>query len=312
MQVHRGLSSIQRLPPSVVTSGTFDGLHFGHKKIIQRLKEVGEASDLETVVITFWPHPRFVLGKDADSLKLLSTLDEKIRLFSQLGIDHLIIIEFNKQFSSLTSSEFIQNILKEKVNTKKLVIGYDHRFGRNREGGFDYLMEHQKELGFSVEEIPKQELEEVGVSSTKIRNALQEGDVEMANKYLGRNYRLTGLVVKGNQLGRTINFPTANIQVDASYKLVPNTGIYAVRVEIKDKIFNGMMNIGYRPTVSEEKIKSLEVNIFNFNKDIYNETLTIHFVKLLRQEQKFSDVNALKKQLEIDKSHAEKVLPSVS
>lgn len=311
MQVHRGLSSIEQLPPSVVTSGTFDGLHFGHKKIIQRLKEVANTHNLESVVITFWPHPRFVLGKDPESLRLLSTLEEKIRLFNELGIDHLLIIEFNKQFSSLTSSQFIQEILKEKVNTHKLVIGFDHRFGRNREGGFDYLMEHQKELGFSVEEIPRQELEEVGVSSTKIRNALQEGDIETANKYLERNYCITGKVVRGNQIGRTIGFPTANIEVAATYKLVPCSGIYAVRVEHNSQLYRGMMNIGVRPTVSEKKQQSLEVNIFDFNADIYDQSLTIHFIKLLRQEQKFSDVSALQKQLEIDKQDATRTLKNV-
>jgi len=310
MQVHHGLSSIQQLPPSVVTSGTFDGLHFGHKKIIQRLKEVAKSHRLESVVITFWPHPRFVLGKNTESLKLLSTLDEKIKLFEQLGIDHFLIIEFNKRFSSLTSSEFIQDILKEKVNTQKLVIGYDHRFGRNREGGFDYLMEHQKELGFSVEEIPRQELEEVGVSSTKIRNALLDGNVGAAKKYLGRSYSIAGKVVKGKQLGRTIGFPTANIQVEADYKLIPASGIYAIKIEIEGDFFHGMMNIGFRPTVSDENQQTLEANIFDFESDIYGKKIVIHFVEHLRNEQKFLDVSGLKAQLEKDKNHAKQIFNS--
>ncbi len=308
MLVHRGLSSFDTLPPSVVTSGTFDGLHFGHQKILQRLKEVGKLHGLASVVITFWPHPRFVLQKGADDLQLLSTLEEKITQFEQFGIDHLLVIEFNKQFSSLTSSEFIQKILIDKVQTQKLVIGYDHRFGKNREGGFDYLKEHQAELGFSVEEIPKQELEEVAVSSTKIRNALQTGDVTNAQKYLGRFYSLQGTVVKGNQLGRTINFPTANLQIEESYKLIPAVGIYAVRIAYEGTWFDGMMNIGFRPTVSKAQAKSLEVHLFGFEGDLYGKLLTVEFVEYLRDEQKFENLPSLQEQLQKDQEHAKQIL----
>ncbi len=219
----------------------------------------------------------------------------------------LVVITFDAEFSRLTSSEFIQQILIEKINTRKLVIGYDHRFGRNREGGFDYLMAHQAELGFAVEEIPKQTLEEVAVSSTKIRQALQEGGVRTATKYLGRPYSLRGTVQPGNQLGRTIGFPTANLQLTDAYKLVPAQGTYAVSVHCEGRDYEGMMNIGLRPTVSDAKALSLEVHLFDVQLDLYGKELTVLFVARLREEQKFADLETLKMQLQKDRLHAKAI-----
>ena len=228
MKVYRGLENFKPLQHAVVTSGTFDGLHFGHLKILNRVREIANRNNGESVLITFWPHPRLVLFPEQTDLKLLTTLDEKIKLLEQFGIDHLLVIKFDKAFSRLTSQEFIQNIIIDKINTKSLVIGYDHRFGRNREGSFEYLQANQAAFGFEVEEIPKREIEEVAVSSTKIRKALFNGKVEVANEYLTHPFELTGTVVKGKQLGRKIGYPTANIEVEESYKLVPKNGIYAV------------------------------------------------------------------------------------
>jgi riboflavin kinase/FMN adenylyltransferase len=239
MIVHRGLDDISPLSNAVVTSGTFDGVHRGHQTILARLTEVAQTSEGESVLITYWPHPRTVVSNDSQDLKLLTTLDEKIELIEQAGVNHLVVIPFTRSFSELTSEQYIRQILIDKIGTKKLVIGYDHRFGRDREGGFDYIQAHQNEYGFEVEEIPRQDVEAVGVSSSKIRTALQEGNIHTANLFLGRQYNLTGTIVKGQQLGRTIGFPTANLQVDDPIKLVPANGVYAVDVVQAGQVYPG-------------------------------------------------------------------------
>ncbi len=292
---------------AVVTSGTFDGVHIGHQKILERVKEIAQEKKGESVVVTFWPHPRFVLHPADNSLKLLSTFNEKISLLEQMGIDHLVKISFTKQFSQLSSDAFIRQILVNRIHTKYLVIGYDHRFGHNREGSFDYLVEHASEYGFSVEEIPRQDVDHVVVSSTKIRNALEQGDAHTASEYLGRFYSVTGEVTHGNQLGRNIGFPTANLHIPEFYKLIPADGAYAVLVEIDKKIYKGMMNIGYRPTVSG-KGRTLEVNIFDLNKDLYGAFVTVFFVALIRKEKKFAGVEQLQQQLEKDRQAAIQIL----
>lgn len=304
MQVHYGIDSFKNDSNAVVTSGTFDGVHYGHQKIINRLIEIAKNSGGESVVITFWPHPRLVLNHDK-SIKLLSTLEEKITLLDSFGIEHLLVIPFNQEFSKLSSEDFIQRILINAVGTKKLVIGYDHRFGKNREGGFEYLQENASRLGFVVEEIPKQEIEEIAVSSTKIRKALQEGRVETASHYLDRPYELTGKVIKGNQIGRTIGFPTANIQINDANKLIPKEGIYAVKIRVGGKILKGMLNIGKRPTVDEKGIKVIEANIFDFEEYIYDEEIAVLFYKFLRNEQKFSSLEDLKTQLKKDRKNTQ-------
>ncbi|UZR94658.1 bifunctional riboflavin kinase/FAD synthetase [Chondrinema litorale] len=303
MEVHYGVETFKNKAKSIVTSGTFDGLHFGHQKILTRLIELAKTEQGESVVLTFWPHPRLVLKKDY-TIKLLSTLEEKIKLFHKFDIDHLVIIPFNKSFSKLSSLEFIQQILMDAVGTKKLVIGYDHRFGKNREGGFEYLQANATKFGFEVEEISKQEIDEIAVSSTKIRNALNNGEIGTANHYLGRKYELTGKVVHGKKLGRTIGFPTANIEVPSENKLIPKDGIYAVDVIVDNIVYQGMLNIGFNPTVDDSGSRFIEVNIFEFDSDIYGEEITILFCKYLREEEKFDSVETLKQQLKKDQIDA--------
>lgn len=307
MIVHHGTDNLTPLPQAVVTSGTFDGVHQGHQKILTRLTELARNSGGESVVLTFWPHPRTVVSNDSQNLRLLSTLDEKIELLREAGVDHLVVIPFTRSFSQLTSEEFIQRILIQKIGTQKLVIGYDHRFGRDREGGFDYIRQHQAEYGFEVEEIPRQDIEDVGVSSSKIRTALAEGKIRTANRFLGRAYNVTGTVVKGRQLGRTIGFPTANLQVDDPVKLIPANGVYAVEVLHRGKTLGGMTNIGFRPTVAGEN-QTIETYIFDFDADIYGEHLTLRFREYIRPEQKFSGLPALIEQLKQDEEKARAIL----
>jgi riboflavin kinase / FMN adenylyltransferase len=307
MIVHHGTDNLTPLPQAVVTSGTFDGVHQGHQKILTRLTELARNSGGESVVLTFWPHPRTVVSNDSQNLRLLSTLDEKIELLREAGVDHLVVIPFTRSFSQLTSEEFIQRILIQKIGTQKLVIGYDHRFGRDREGGFDYIRQHQAEYGFEVEEIPRQDIEDVGVSSSKIRTALAEGKIRTANRFLGRAYNVTGTVVKGRQLGRTIGFPTANLQMDDPVKLIPANGVYAVEVLHRGQTLGGMTNIGFRPTVSGEN-QTIETYIFDFDADIYGEHLTLRFREYIRPEQKFSGIPALVEQLKQDEERARAIL----
>lgn len=310
MIVHYGIDSMTPLPYAVVTSGTFDGVHLGHQKILQRLNEVARSHPGgQSVVMTYWPHPRTVVSNDSQNLRLLSTLDEKIGLLEQAGVDHLVVIPFTRSFSQLTSEEFIQQILVNALGTKKLVIGYDHRFGRDREGGFDYIQAHQAEYGFEVEEIPRQDLEAVAISSSKIRAALSEGNVTAATRFLGREYSLTGTIVKGRQLGRTIGFPTANMQVDDAVKLIPANGVYAVDVEQGGQAYSGMLNIGFRPTVAGDH-QTIETYLFDFDRDIYGEHMTLRFRAFLRPEQKFNGLPALMEQLHLDEQQARAVLGS--
>jgi riboflavin kinase / FMN adenylyltransferase len=309
MKIYHGLDDFIKLDYAVVTSGTFDGVHIGHQKILNRLKEIAQTYSGETVVITFWPHPRLVLHPEETSLKLLNTFEEKAELLKDHGINHLVRIPFTKEFSQLSSEEFISKILVETIGTKKLVIGYDHHFGKNREGSFDQLKENAPKYGFEVEEIPRQDVDHIGVSSSIIRRALEEGDIETATPLLGKPYSLTGRVVPGDKLGRILGFPTANIEIDTRYKLIPSDGIYAVTVRYEHDAFNGMMYIGNRPTINGSK-RNIEVNIFDFNTDIYGESITIYFHKLLRQDSKFHDLEELKRQLFQDKETALKYLQS--
>jgi riboflavin kinase / FMN adenylyltransferase len=296
MKVHYGIENIEQLKYAVVTSGTYDGVHLGHQKILKRLTEIAQSSGGESVVLTFWPHPRMVVSSDSQDLKLLSTLDEKIELLAQNGVNHLVVIPFTREFSELSSEEFIQQILVKKIGTKKLIIGYDHRFGRNREGSFDYLKENAYRYGFEIEEITKQEIDHLTVSSTKIRQSLLNGQTHIANELLGRPYHFAGLVAKGRQLGRTIGFPTANVQVSESFKLIPANGVYAVRILVRGQSHFGIMNIGNRPTV-EGIGRTQEVFIFDFDADIYGEKLTAELLHFIRPEQRFEGLEALKTQI---------------
>ncbi|RYU96166.1 bifunctional riboflavin kinase/FAD synthetase [Emticicia agri] len=307
MKVYYNLTDFKPLNNAIVTSGTFDGVHLGHQKILQILRETAEASMGESVVLTFWPHPRMVVSQDSQSLKLLSTVDEKIELLENQGVNHLLIVPFTREFSELSSEEYVQKILIDTIGTKKLVIGYDHRFGRNREGSFQYLENNSTRFGIEIEEISRQEIENLVISSTKIRQSLVEGNVKSANDLLGRHYSFSGIVVKGRQLGRTIGFPTANVQVSESYKLIPANGVYAVRTWVRGQWLQGIMNIGNRPTVDGIG-RTQEVHILNFNDEIYGEHLTVDLVDYIRPEQKFKGIEELKNQILKDKERALEIL----
>lgn len=290
-----------------MTTGTFDGVHIGHRKIIDRLNEIANKIDGESVLLTFYPHPRMVLFPDDHGLELITSMNEKILLLEDAGIDNLIIHPFTKDFSRTTSLDFIRDILVEKIGTEVLVIGYDHHFGRNREGSFEHLRESGPLYGFDVEEISVQDVDDVAVSSTKIRKALAEGDVSLASKYLAHPFQLNGKVIHGDELGRQIGFPTANIELGDESKILPNNGVYAVHVLVNGKKFGGMLNIGLRPTVNGE-MKRVEVNIFDFDEDVYGEQITIHLIDRIRDEKKFDGLEQLKERLSVDKNLAQRVL----
>ena len=307
MKIYSSIEEFEGASVPVVTTGTFDGVHTGHRQIIGRLKETAARSGGETVLLTFFPHPRMVLFPERKQV-LLNTQEEKTMLLAQAGIDHLIVHPFTREFSMLSSVEFIQDILVKKIGTKKLVIGHDHHFGRNREGSFEHLRQYGPVYGFEVEEIPAHEVEHVNVSSTRIREALSGGDVSTANRYLGYKYPLGGTVVKGEQIGRTLGYPTANIRVDDPFKLTPAEGIYTVSVRHEGKIYGGMLSIGVRPTIAEGLARTIEVNIFNFDKDIYGEHLSVQFIRRLRSELKFEGLEPLKAQMARDKVDSLNVL----
>jgi riboflavin kinase/FMN adenylyltransferase len=293
---------LNAISAKVTTIGTFDGIHIGHQKILKQVVRLAKKQGYEPVVLTLFPHPRMVLQKD-DSIKLLNTIDERVELLKSFGIKDVIVKTFTKEFANLSAKDYVKQILIDELNTKQIVIGYDHHFGKNRSANIKDLKEFAKLYDFKVEEISAQDLEDVTVSSTKIRNALDNGEVALANSFLGYNYFITGTVVKGKGLGRTIDFPTANIHIKESYKLIPNDGVYVVKSKIKDKTVYGMMNIGTNPTVGG-KTRSIEVHFLNYNKDLYNEDLKIEFLKRLRSEQNFKNLEALKTQLRKDKNSA--------
>lgn len=287
---------------SVVTIGTFDGVHIGHKKILERIIFNAKELNCESVVLTFFPHPRMVL-QDNSVVQLLNTVNEKTLLLEKTGIDNLIIHPFNQEFSRLTAEEFVKEILVNQLNIRKIIIGYDHRFGRNRTANINDLIVFGKEYGFEVEQISAQEINDNAVSSTKIRNAILEGNITLANNYLGYNYFFSGIVVKGKQLGRTIGFPTANIKINEDYKLIPKNGVYIVKSNYDKKTIFGLMNIGTRPTVDGTN-QTIEVFFLDFDKTIYDETLTVEIIEFIREEQKFDSLNDLKNQLNEDKIFA--------
>ena len=292
--------------PTVLTIGTFDGVHLGHQKIVERVVTTARQEGLLATVFTFFPHPRMVVQHDK-GLKLIHTLEEKKQLLQQLGVDLLVVQPFNEAFAQLSAEEFVSTILVEHLNVKKVIIGYDHRFGRNRTANIDDMRLFGKKYGFAVEEISVQEVDEVSVSSTKIREALNKGDVTTAEHYLGTPYSLTGRVVHGLKLGRTLGYPTANIQVTEDDKLLPKDGVYAVYSYIDGRKVYGMMSIGKNPTI-EGKGASIEVYFFDFNGDLYDQKLTIEFVQYLREEQKFATIDLLKKQLQDDETAARKAI----
>ena len=302
MKIIHAISNFSSEEKTFVTIGTFDGVHFGHQQIIKKLVNEAKKEGGKSVLLTFFPHPRMVLQKDS-SLKLINTIDERAELLKKTGLDYLIIHPFSKEFSRLSALSFVRDILVNQLNTSKLIIGYDHHFGKNREGNIEQLSEYSELYNFSVEEIPAQDIDEVSISSTKIRKALANGHLKTANNYLGYNFMLTGTVVNGKQLGGKIGFPTANIDIKETYKLIPKTGVYVVKSEINKKVIFGMMNIGNRPTLNG-KHQTIEVHFFDFNQNVYHQKITIETLYFLREEQKFDSVKILIHQLKKDEEIA--------
>lgn len=300
MKIHKGAHEFESDKPTVVTIGTFDGVHAGHKKIIARLVDSAKANNLESVILTFFPHPRMVLQKES-GIKLINTILERTEILEQSGMDHLVIHPFTMQFSRLSAREFVKDILVEKLKAKKVIIGYDHRFGRNRTANIDDLKAFGVEFDFEVEEITRQDIEEVAVSSTKIRNALEEGLVEKANTYLQYPFSLEGKVVRGRGLGKDFGYPTANIKVEEDYKLIPKNGVYVVRSRIDDKNYFGMMSIGTNPTVGGVS-KTIETYFFDLDKDLYEKNLKIELLIRIRDEKKFDSVEELKTAMRQDQA----------
>ena len=301
MKIFNSINSFTTKKKTIVTIGTFDGVHVGHKKILEKIIQNTNNSDYESLVLTFFPHPRTVLQTGTE-MKQLNTIDEKSNLIEKAGIDNLVIHPFDKEFASLSAEEFVKKVLVDIFNIQKIVIGYDHRFGKNRTADINDLIAFGNQYNFEVEQISAEELNEVAVSSTKIRNALTDGNIELANSFLGYNYAITGMVVQGKQLGRTIGFPTANISINEDYKLIPNSGVYVVECKIENQSYFGMMNIGTNPTVENTNQKQkLEVNIFDFDQDVYGKSINISFLKRIRSEQKFDSLDALKAQIANDK-----------
>ena len=306
MKIYRSIEDYDEDKRSVVTIGTFDGIHLGHQKILSRLIKSSKNKDLNSVVLTFFPHPRIILNK-YNEVKMIDTLDEKIIHLNEIGIDSLIIHPFDRNFSLLSANQFIKDFLVDKLKIKHIIIGYDHRFGKGREASVTDLKNYADDYDFTVEEIKAQEIEKITVSSTKIRNSINQGDIKTTEKYLGRSFNLTGKIVKGDGLGKKINYPTANIFIEETYKIIPKDGVYLVETIIEDKLFNGMMNIGHRPTIGTN-VKSIEVHLFNFNEDIYGQVISIKMISKIRDEKKFSSIQALKEQLVKDENYCLKLI----
>ncbi len=308
MQIHYGLDNFKAVRP-VLTIGTFDGVHLGHQEVIKRLLNISSESSGESVIFTFYPHPRLVVDSKKDFIRLLTTLEEKISILQKTGIDHLIIYPFTEDFSKLSYDEFVRDILVNKMHIEYLVIGYDHRFGQNRRGDFNSLKKLSLEFGFKIDRLDELALGNNVVSSTKIRKALDEGDIRKANQFLGYKYILMGRVVEGMQLGRKLGFPTANLEPFDIHKLVPRDGVYAVNAELWNKSFKGMLNIGMRPTInSEYKNRSIEVHLFDFEEDIYYADITIYFEERIRNEEKFLSLEELRLQMIKDRESALRIL----
>jgi len=310
MKIHYDLKKLPPFHKAIVTTGAFDGVHTGHQKIISRMQEIAKAVNGETIIVTFHPHPRKVISSIPGEIKQLTSLEERIDLLKETGIDHLVVVNFDYQFSNLSASQYIKDFLFDHFKPHTIIVGYDHRFGNGRNGNFDLLKETGQTLNFQVEQINEQLVNDEIVSSTHIRNYLAEKNIVKANELLGHPYTFEGFVVRGNQLGRTIGFPTANLHINNEEKLIPNDGVYAVKVKgncCDHKIYGGMMNIGVRPTVDGQK-KVIEVNIFDFDKDIYEQNLTVLVFDYIRGEVKFNGLEALKEQLNKDRIAAAAIL----
>jgi riboflavin kinase/FMN adenylyltransferase len=308
VKVYQDFEEVGNIPNAVLTIGTFDGVHLGHQKIIERLKEEAKRINGETVLFTFFPHPRMVINPTNHGLKLIQTQAEKIENLERLGLDHLIIFPFTKEFSTLSADEFVKDYLVDKLHVKTIVVGYDHQFGKNREGSLKQLQKLSETLPFDVIEIPAREVDEINVSSTKIRQAIEIGDIQTANNYLNEPFEISGKVVKGNQIGRTIGFPTANIEIGDELKIIPSIGVYAVEVILEDqRKLQGMMNIGIRPTVTDSKEVKIEVFIFDFSEAIYDQSIKVYLLQRIRGEHRFQSVEVLRAQLQEDEKNVRSI-----
>ena len=305
MKVYHSIDQFTTEAKTTLTIGTFDGAHKGHKYVLKRLSEMAEKAGNESVLLTFYPHPRHVLYPDNQDLKLLNTIDEKIEELKKSGLQHFVIHEFTKEFSRTKSVNFIRDLLVNKLNMGQMVVGYDHHFGRNREGSYEELKELSELYNFELEQIPPQDEGDVTVSSTKIRKLLCIGDVEKANAFLGYAYSINGKVVKGNKVGRTIGYPTANILVENKWKLIPADGVYAVKVQLAGKQYFGMLNIGERPTIADDK-HVIEVHVFGFSADVYGSKIKVELVKRIRDEKQFDKLEHLKNQLQVDANNSKR------
>jgi riboflavin kinase / FMN adenylyltransferase len=292
----------------VITLGFFDGVHIGHQAILRKVKADAEELDAVSLIMTLWPHPRMVLGKNPNELLLINTLDEKTSLIARNGLEHFVVIPFTTELSNLSAEDFFKTFFADWLGIRKLVVGYDHRIGKNGSGDFATMLNLGIKYGIEVEKVEAEMYEDISISSTKIRNLILLGDVSKASKYLGYNYFISGIVEKGFQIGRKIGFPTANIRILEKYKIIPADGVYAVKILVAGLALNGMLNIGYRPTISKDQHKTIEVNIFDFDSSIYGSTISIQFVSRIRSEMKFDGIEVLKKQLEQDRRDAKQIL----
>jgi len=307
MRIYHNINDFKPIQNAVVTIGTFDGVHIGHRKIIAKLQELAAEISGETVILTFFPHPRMILHPEDQDIKLITTINEKAELLEGLGIDHLIVTPFSRDFSNLSALEYIHDVLVARIGVKKIVIGYDHRFGKDRKGGLEDLQRLSKEFEYDVIEIPEQDINDVAVSSTKIRAALLNDEVDLANQYLGYSFFISGRVIRGDQIGRQIGYPTANILVGENYKLIPADGIFAVTVNVGDNTYKGMAYIGHRPTINGMS-RNIEVNIFDFDKDIYDQNIRLNFHHFIRSDIRFNSLDELKLQLAKDREDVLKML----
>ena len=307
MKIYQGIEEFSRVKNPVATVGTFDGVHLGHRKIFLRMAEEAVAREGESIVVTFYPHPRLVIHPDSRNLKFINTQERKYQLIESAGIDHLVVLPFTREFSNQSSADFVRKYLVDCIGISKLIVGYDHHYGKDRHGGFNELKGLGKIHGFDVEEVGAEMVDGTAVSSTKIRKALQEGDVKQANRLLGYFYSISGKVVHGNRIGHKIGFPTANIELEDEYKLISAIGVYACLVEWKGRTYKGMGNIGYRPTIEPGDL-TIEVHIFDFDEEIYGEVITIFFIDRIRNEKKFENLSALREQLICDKAKALEML----
>lgn len=308
MKIYHDFNDFVKVPNAIVTIGTFDGVHLGHQAILKGMVNTAKEIGGETVVITFYPHPRQVLNIDSSNLRFITTQEEKIRLLDDLGIDNLVVVNFTKEFSRITSDSFIKDYIIEKISPVKFVIGYDHHFGKNRMGDFDLLYDLGMQYHFKVQRIPAQDVQNIAVSSTKIRHSLEQGDIEHANALLGHQFSYKGKVVSGERLGREIGYRTANLNINNEYRLIKSAGVYASYVDYEDKTYKAMTYIGRKPTVNDEDIENVEVHILDFEGDLYDKEIKVRFISKVREEQKFEDIEALKNQIEEDEKKIRELL----